>query len=288
MDLQLRHLAAFVALCEEGTYTRAAVRLRIAQPSVSRTVQDLERILDCDLIARGARQLELTANGELFLEKSRAILTELTELQAEMRTRTRVRVGFAWLLPSDWFAAARAGYEQLGGQITIHRTDNPAAALRDGTIDIAVARNINQTTSSITWRRIGTERRVLAVSAHSDLAHTPGLRWADLAQQPLVVNTQSGTTTPDSWPEPDPDREIVTCRNFDEWIELIAANRGIGAVPAIATHRAPHPDVIYRELPDIPDSTIYLGWRRTPPPPRSTRRFLEVALAETNSADTAG
>ncbi|MEU7144950.1 LysR family transcriptional regulator [Nocardia sp. NPDC046473] len=284
MDLQLRHLTAFVTLCEEGTYTRAAARLHITQPSLTRTIQDLERILECDLVARPARKLELTANGALFLERSRAILTEVNELQAEMRTRSQVRVGFAWLLPSDWFAATRARYEELGGQITVHRNDNPAAALHQGTIDIAVARNFNQPTAAITWRRIGTEQRVLAVSARSDLAHAAGLRWADLAHHPLVVNTQSGTTTPDCWPDPDPDREIVTCGNFDEWIELIAADRGIGAVPAIAEHRAPHPDVVYRALPDIPDSTLYLGWRRTPPPPRSVRRFLDAALATADSA----
>ncbi|MEV6557434.1 LysR family transcriptional regulator [Nocardia sp. NPDC051756] len=283
MDLQLRHLTAFVALCEEGTYTRAAARLHIAQPSLTRTIQDLERILECDLVARPARRFELTANGELFLQRSRGILTEVSELEAEMRARSQVRVGFAWLLPSDWFAATRARYEQLGGQITLHRNDNPAAELQQGTIDIAVARNVNQPTAAITWRRIGTEQRVLAVSARSNLAHAADLRWADLAHHPLVVNTQSGTTTPDCWPDPDPDREIVTCRNFDEWIELIAADRGIGAVPAIATHRAPHPDVVYRELPDIPASTLYLGWRRTPPPPRAIRRFLDAALAPEDS-----
>lgn len=279
MDLQLRHLAAFVTLCEEGTYTRAAARLHITQPSLTRTIQDLERILECDLVARPARRFELTANGELFRQRSRAILTEVSELEAEMRARSQVRVGFAWLLPSDWFAAIRARYAESGGQITLHRNDNPAAALQQGTIDIAVARNSNQPTAAITWRRIGTEERVLAVSARSDLAHAADLRWADLARHPLVVNTQSGTTTPDCWPDPDPDREIVTCRNFDEWIELVAADRGIGAVPAIAVHRAPHPDVVYRELPDIPPSTLYLGWRRTPPPPRAVRRFLDAALA---------
>ncbi|MGW6422396.1 LysR family transcriptional regulator [Nocardia sp. NPDC055053] len=278
MDLKLRHLEAFVALQEEGTFTRAATRLHVSQPSLSRTIQDLERILDCSLIDRSAATLELTANGELFLRRSRAILTDMTELLAEMRALTRVRVGFAWLLPTDWFAATRTRYEQLGGQLTLVRSDNPTADLSNGAVDVAVVRNIRQSTGSIVWRRIGAEERVLAVSVHSDLARTPGLCWADLARHRLVVNTESGTTTPDSWSDPDPDRETVTCRNFDEWIELIAADRGIGVVPALAAQRAPHPDVVYRELPDIPTSTLYLGWRRTPEPSRSTRLFVDTAL----------
>ncbi|MEV6362523.1 LysR family transcriptional regulator [Nocardia asteroides] len=280
MDLQVRHLAAFVAVCEEGTFTRAAARMHISQPSLSRTIQELERLLDCVLIDRSARRAAPTADGELFLRRSRAILTELTELQAEMRSLTQVRVGFSWLLPTDWFAATRARYERSGARVRLVRSDNPATDLRNGVIDIAVARTVGRADGSIRWRPIGTEERVLAVSSRSELARSPELRWSDLAHHPLVVNTESGTTTPDCWPDPDPDRETVTCRNFDEWIELIAADRGIGAVPALATHRAPHPGVVYRELPDIPPSTLYLGWRRTPEPARSTRRFLDAALAD--------
>lgn len=277
----MRHLEAFVAVCEEGTFTRAAERVHISQPSLSRTVQELERLLDCDLIDRSARTLQLTANGELFLRRSRAILTDMTELQAEMVALTRVRVGFAWLLPTEWFATTRARYERSGGQLTLHRGDNPTADLYNGVIDVAVVRNISTSPESLMWKPIGVEERVLAVSARSELAHTPGLTWADLAHHPVVVNIESGTTTLDCWPDPDPDRETVVCRNFDEWIELIAADRGIGAVPTLAAYRAPHPDVVYRELPDIPASTLYIGWRRTPPPSRSTRQFLDAAL--TNS-----
>ncbi len=252
----------------------------MSQPSLSRTIQELERILGCPLIDRSARTLELTPNGVRFLERGRAILTGVRDLEAEMRAASSVRVGFAWLLPSDWFAATRARYEQLGGELTLSRSDNPTADLRTGTIDVAIVRNIGQASGSTTWRRIGTEDRVLAVSSRSELAETPGLRWADLARYPLVVNTESGTTTADSWPDSAPGRETVSCRNFDEWIELIAADRGIGVVPALAVHRAPRPDVVYRELPDIPPSALYLGWRRTPPPSRSTRQFLDAALVD--------
>ncbi|GGL32168.1 LysR family transcriptional regulator substrate-binding protein [Nocardia jinanensis] len=109
-------------------------------------------------------------------------------------------------------------------------------------------------------------------------SRAPGLNWTDLAAYPLVVNTRSGTTTPDSLSGRQPGRDIVTCTNFDEWLELVAAGRGIGAVPAIAVHRAPHPGVVYRDISGIPDSALYLGWRRTPPPARSVRRFLDIAL----------
>ncbi|WP_280458102.1 LysR family transcriptional regulator [Nocardia carnea] len=278
MDLQVRHLAAFVALCEEGTYTGAAARLHLTQPSLTRTVQDLERILGIALVDRAARRLELTGDGREFHARARQILTELGELETDMRGRAEVRLGFAWLLPSEWFGRVRAAWDGLGGRLAIHRTDDPVGDLARGRLDFALVRNTRNGNDTLTWHRIGTERRVLAVAADSPLADRAGLRWCELADQPLVVNPRSGTTMPDNWPGPHPAREIVTCRNFDEWLELVSAGRGIGAVPAIAVHRAPHPGVVYRELPDIPDSPLYLGCRRIPPPSRTLRRFLDIAL----------
>ncbi|MFD6107527.1 hypothetical protein ACFWFQ_33245 [Nocardia salmonicida] len=58
----------------------------------------------------------------------------------------------------------------------------------------------------------------------------------------------------------------------------IDRDRGIGIGSAFDIHRAQHPDVIYRELPDLPASTLYPGWRRTPVPSRSTRLFIATAL----------
>ncbi|WP_454196723.1 LysR family transcriptional regulator substrate-binding protein [Nocardia sp. Marseille-Q1738] len=117
---------------------------------------------------------------------------------------------------------------------------------------------------------------MLAVAAHSPLATTTGLSWSDRADQPLVANTVSGTTHASSWNPADSVRAIITCTNFDERIELAAANRGIGVVPDLACTRAPHPGVAYRDIPDAPPSHVYVAWRAKPVPPRSVQRFFGV------------
>ncbi|MGY2116223.1 LysR family transcriptional regulator substrate-binding protein [Nocardia gipuzkoensis] len=123
-------------------------------------------------------------------------------------------------------------------------------------------------------RIIATERRVLAVAAHSPLAGATDLSWSDLADRPLVVNTVSGTTDAASWHPAAPDRVVITCTNFDEWIELVAADRGIGVVPDLARTRAPHPGVVYLDISDAPPSHVYVAWRARPVPSRSVQRFL--------------
>ena len=72
--MELRHLRYFVAVGEALSFTRAAARLRLAQPALSRQIQDLEDEIGVDLLKRSPRGVTLTAEGKLFLEKTRHLL----------------------------------------------------------------------------------------------------------------------------------------------------------------------------------------------------------------------
>ncbi|MFF0492361.1 LysR family transcriptional regulator [Nocardia sp. NPDC004068] len=277
MDLELRHLRAYLAVTRERNYTRAAERLHITQPSLTRTIQQLERILDCRLIERTSRRFTLTAEGEHFRAVAQRLLADLDTAVADLHLRSAVSIGFSWLLPDTWFADARTRFEALGGHVEIRRVDDPIAALQSGAVDVALYRRDSRLPAQLASRVIGVERRLLAVSIRSPLARRPDLRWSDAAHYPLVANTITGTTDETSWPTAPPGRTVVHCTNFDEWIELIAADRGIGGVPELARTRAPHPGVVYRDVPDAPPSRVRLVWRVKPAPARSVRRFLDVA-----------
>ena len=73
--MELRHLLTFVAVAEEGSFSRAAERLRIAQSAVSRTIRDLERELGRPLFDRSTHHVELTGAGLLTLDRARATLS---------------------------------------------------------------------------------------------------------------------------------------------------------------------------------------------------------------------
>ncbi|MFG1795065.1 LysR family transcriptional regulator [Nocardia sp. NPDC049149] len=277
MDIELRHLRAYVALCEEGSYTKAAASLHLSQPALTRTIQQLERIVEGRLIERTSRRFDLTDDGAELLTHARRIIADVDGVVAQLRSRASIEIGFAWLLPTTWLAATRRRYEALGGRITLRRVDDPLAALEARSLDIAIYRRETRLPNHLASRVIATERRVLAVAASSPLVEAAGLRWADLAGYPLVVNAVSGTTDAGSWDPADPQRPIITCRNFDEWIELVAADRGIGGVPALARSRAPHPGVVYVDIPDAPPSHVYLAWHAKPTTSPAVARFLGVA-----------
>ena len=89
--MELRHLRYFVAVGEEQHYGRAARRLRVAQPALSRQVQDLEAELGFNLFERLPRGVKLSMAGKLFLDEAQRILQEVDE--AAGRARGRVRAG---------------------------------------------------------------------------------------------------------------------------------------------------------------------------------------------------
>src|SRR5580700_1083038 len=97
--MELRHLRYFVAVGEVLNFTKAATRMRVAQPALSRQVSDLEDELGVDLLKRTSHGVVLTAEGKQFLEAARGILQRVDESVTNVRALARgefgeLRVGY--------------------------------------------------------------------------------------------------------------------------------------------------------------------------------------------------
>ena len=77
--IELRHLRAFVAVAEELNFGRAAVRLFVSQPALSRQIRGLERLVGCDLLRRSTHRVELTLAGDALLDRARRLLTDVDD-----------------------------------------------------------------------------------------------------------------------------------------------------------------------------------------------------------------
>ena len=80
--IELRHLRAFVAVAEELNFGRAAERLYVSQPALSRQIQGLEQLVGCELLRRSTHSVELTLAGEALLDRSRRLLRAVDEAVA--------------------------------------------------------------------------------------------------------------------------------------------------------------------------------------------------------------
>ena len=111
--MELRHLRYFVALPEERHFTRAAKRLRIAQPALSRQIRHLEEDLGCSLLDRQARNVTLTASGEALLEEARKLLSETQRLKEVTKRAANGQTGYigvgyvSWIVPKFFFPLFR-------------------------------------------------------------------------------------------------------------------------------------------------------------------------------------
>src|SRR6187431_2034618 len=95
-DLETRQLRYFVAVAEELHFGRAAERLGMAQPPLSRAIRDLERQLGAQLLERTTRQVTLTPAGEVLLREARAALVAVTAAERRTRHAGRRRRSCGW------------------------------------------------------------------------------------------------------------------------------------------------------------------------------------------------
>ena len=278
MDVEIRHLRALVAVAGAGSFSRAAGQLFITQPALTRTIRQLETLLGATLIDRATHPVSLTPAGEEFFPYASRILNHLDIGIAAVRQHATVRLGFSWLLPDPWAQDTVASFEETtGDSVSLIRSDDPLTAISEGRVDVAVVRGAIAETPAVRVVHLFDEARVAACSVNFDLA-TAELDWRDAADWTLVVNTVSGTTGPWSWPDGGGPRRFVPTANFDEWVESVAAGRGMGVLPDVAQRRGIHPAIRFiplRNAPLIPVSLVFRPGVREP----LLRRFVQSALA---------
>lgn len=275
--VELRHLRAFEAVARLKSFTRAANELSITQPALSRTVAQLEDALGLTLLDRSSRHVETTQAGRAFLDHVERALAELERGFGAVRRQATIRLGFSWLLPDPWAQDTVASFERATGTaVTLIRTDDALTAVQQGQVDVAVVRG-QVASAAVRVVHLFNETRVAVCSVHSALADRVELAWAEVPRWPLVVNTTSGTTGPWSWPAGAGPETVVETTNFDEWIESVATDRGIGVIPDVAVRRNIHPGVRFIALRGAPESPVSLAFL---PRARNAvlRRFVEAAL----------
>ena len=147
--MELRHLRYFVAVAGEESVTRAAARLHVSQPGLSRQIHDLEEELGFALLARGRQGVRLTEAGRVFWIEARAILARVEEAAASARSvasgkRGRFHVGYAPSLAFQILPPALRSLQAAlpGVQVMIHdlATEEMLAGLQARELDIAINR----------------------------------------------------------------------------------------------------------------------------------------------------
>ena len=194
--MELRHLRYFVAVGEEQHYGRAALRLRVVQPALSRQIQDLEEEVGFKLFERLPRGVKLSAAGKLFLEDARRILQEINEAAARAERVARgqsgtLRVGFtesaSWrgVVPES-FRRFREMHPDAELQLQPLPSLVQLEAVRSGRLDAGFVFNMPKADPEVDGRRVAILRIQLAAPRGHPLTKLKQVRLRDLASASFV------------------------------------------------------------------------------------------------------
>ena len=265
--MELRHLRYFVAVAEELHFGRAARRLHIAQPPLSRQIRDLERDVGTPLFERRPRGVELTPAGRAFLPEARLTLAQAERAQrtaqrAAMGETGRLRVGFVeaaadtGILP-DVLSFFRMHLPSIGLSLFEMDSLQQAEAFRDGRIDLGLLSSIPPDAGR--WLQaevVHREPLVLAMPPAHPLAGRKRFALRDLAGESFVlIPRYVGPALHDDI--------IARCREADfsprvaqeaaGWhtiVSLVSAGVGVAFVP-MSFAQAERSGVAYRPVRDL-------------------------------------
>src|ERR1700674_1307742 len=194
--MELRHLRYFVAVGEEQHYGRAARRLRLAQPALSRQIQDLEEEIGFELFERLPRGVKLSAAGKLFLEDVRRLLQEVNEAVvragrvASGRSGT-LRVGFtenaSWrgVVP-DSFRRFRELQPDAELELQPAGSLEQLEAIRSGRLDAGFVNFMPKSDPELDQLLVARPHVELAVPKRHPFTRLKKLRLRDLRDTPFV------------------------------------------------------------------------------------------------------
>jgi DNA-binding transcriptional LysR family regulator len=288
--VDIRQLRYFQAVAEELHFGRAAARLAIAQPALSRQVQQLEEELGTPLLRRTQRRVELLPAGALLLERARAIQHDLAQALADAR-RTgagelgRLALGFIHSSTYGLLPAMVGRFRQLYPGIELELQELPItaqhAALLRGTIDLGLLR-VQPAPPELEVLPVMPDPFVLAVPAKHPLAQRTRVRLKAVAGEPFVMFPRDGSPLfheriqalfEQAGIRP---RVAQHATQIHTVLGLVGAGLGLAIVPASGRNLRPR-NVRFVQIADKAEPLhVALAWRRGHDTP-AVRSFRKVA-----------
>lgn len=276
--MELRHVLSFIAVAEEMNVGRAARRLHIAQPPLTRRIQQLEQDLGVALFERRHKRLHLTAAGREFLGEARLLISQSDRARrtAERAARGEIgRLGIGCVesaTASGILPAAVARYRKTFPDVELELVEATSLrqidAIRKQQLDVGFIHTRPLDDSGLAFRSVRRGRDVAAVSKDHPLAKRRQIPIGLLAREPIILWERNGN--PARYDAilaalratGGPARVVQHATFMQTLVGLAAARLGVALIPdAYASER--YRDVVFRPVPGLPVRVdIDLVWRQ--------------------------
>ncbi|MFF0775144.1 LysR family transcriptional regulator [Nonomuraea wenchangensis] len=269
--METRELRYFVAVAEELHFGRAAERLGIAQPPLSRAVMRLERRLGVKLLERSSRKVTLTPAGSVLLAEGRTVLAALSAAERRAREAAadepRLVLATKAGASGELLAKLLDAYAAEPGAVTVDlllcESQQQQRLLRDGEADAALLHLPFDATAGFDTETLCTEGQVAVLPAGHPLTARPRLMTAEVAALPGLPQAR--------WPGPDgsyPEGPGPEVRSLTQLLQMVALARASVILPE-SCRADLRPDLATVPVVDAPPVTTVIAW-----PPHSRSRAL--------------
>ncbi|MBO0807075.1 MAG: LysR family transcriptional regulator [Actinobacteria bacterium] len=274
MDVDTRLLRYFAAVAAEGNLTRAAERLLVSQPALTKQIKQLESQLGERLFTRSRAGMALTAAGQALAGAAPAVLAGWDRAQQETKAAASraarvLRVGFI-------SSAANEATQQIIAAFARRRPDwrvdmrqadgsEPSAGLTRGEVDVALLRLPFPGQHTVRIEVLLTEPRWVVLPAAHPLAARDQVSFRELWDEPFVAATEATGEWRDYWLAADerqghPVRIGAVTDQPDAWLTAIANGYGIALTPESAARYYARPGITYRPVTGVSPSQVGVAW----------------------------
>ncbi|WP_329050221.1 LysR substrate-binding domain-containing protein [Amycolatopsis sp. NBC_01488] len=287
--MELRTLRYFVAVAQELHFGRAAVRLHMSQPPLSRAIKQLEADVGAVLLVRSAAGVALTPAGATLLEEARALLRQAEQARVRVAAAAGAATITVGLLadsadPDATRLADAYRRQHPGVEVRVRDTDltDPTCGLRAGLVDVALTRGPFDETG-LTVHRLRADPVGAVLRADDPLARRDHLELADLAGRRWFRFPEGTDPVWQAYWHGGEPREGPVVRAVQECLQAVLWNGTVGLMPL--GHRPPG-ELTVVPVTDLAPNPVVVAWKAAGPLVRSFVRLASDAYQTTGGRRT--
>ncbi len=275
--MELRHLRYLVAVADELSITKAAKQLRLAQPSLTRQIKNLEEELHVSLFRRVKQRLELTEEGHFFLARARRLLNQaaldVDDLQSHSRGDSKpLKIGYMLDMQYDLLPVTLSAFRKLWPKVTLNLMEMTASeqlqALQKNKIQIGFVREPGLPSLADLQHEVITKCKIVAVLPDTyPIKKKATLRLRDLKDKAFISFSEEDYPGTREWLHrvcreagftPNITHESNSTSTL---IHLVGLEMGVALLPESCL-RLPHEGAVFHPLDEVVYSRTYLLWRK--------------------------
>ncbi|TFJ92457.1 LysR family transcriptional regulator [Lentibacillus salicampi] len=289
--MDIRQLTCFAEVARQLNVTRAADTLHISQPSLSKTIKNLEAELGAPLFYRGSQQLELTDAGEAFLVNAKKVLEAFDNLTSELNDvidlkRGEIKIGIPPIIGAAFFSTFISHYKETYPSIDLLLTEVGSNKIRqgvtDGELDIGLICNLPAQKENLETIQLLKDPLMLMVHNDHPWADRTTIDFAEIENEPLILYRHDFSLH---------DRIMEACAGYrfepkivcessqkDFMIEMVDAKLGVTLLPSRICRQIKNENLAAIPF-SRPEVNLELGmiWNKDKYLPYAVRKFIEMS-----------